>query len=389
MAAQSNAELPFEGYIPFEEGKLLPEEIVVKALLAVQAAGYLPAPLPPPEIVVPIPLGNGRFGTTEIRPRNQSGRKKAKIMHRNDGSDIGLPARKPSDRVRGATYQHKAVSVRRHYYEFASPYYRPRYELQGGSHILYLQSHTLTSVAYLMAIFGLMANKKFAFSSQRKVGSDGFTKQQRYLSNPQKYAEVLAKNRERNRVARKKKKELERKSTLRSQDEGSKLATNVQSNRKEVDVSSMDKRLQARFEEFLLRARTQAWYGGTTLQFFEETTLTDWRCLPSHIDEHTKKMQKVIAEGHRLLRVFSRDLKKHRASWDQTLDQLLGLKSMSDRISIAKARLRTDEDRRLLDELDEDLERLEELERQEGIVYWANFAKGEEAPESDSDESVQ
>ncbi|PPQ96627.1 hypothetical protein CVT26_010691 [Gymnopilus dilepis] len=131
MSTSAAPELPFEGYIPFEEGKLLPEEIVRKALLAVQAAGHL---LPPPEIVVPLPAHARQPGSRKNAPKYGVDRARNSSRKKMSSSSAQLrnvlPGRIPSQRIRGPNYTNDAVSVRRHLYEFCQPPQYAYYELR-------------------------------------------------------------------------------------------------------------------------------------------------------------------------------------------------------------------------------------------------------------------
>ncbi|PPQ96626.1 hypothetical protein CVT26_010690 [Gymnopilus dilepis] len=186
---------------------------------------------------------------------------------------------------------------------------------------------------------------------KNKVGRDGLSKQQRYLSNPENYRKVLERNRERNKKMRQRKKEA--------------ASSPDSENTKGQRARRTGKDLTLRYQTFLNLVFNATMLGGWAVTYLETTSLTDFRDLPEDIAREEKRLTDLMDDGRRLLRVLSRDVDRHQVMWDKVLDQILGLYGIYKQIGVGKQKLRTAEDLRALDELDDDLARLEALEREE------------------------
>ncbi|KAF8958730.1 hypothetical protein BDZ97DRAFT_2046829 [Flammula alnicola] len=184
--------------------------------------------------------------------------------------------------------------------------------------------------------------RKFA---KRKVGPDGLTKQQRYLLKPEKKAKAYAGNRERIAAARKRLKEA---------------GVN-----QKTPPRSMKTDTKTRYQIFSLRVLGAAEYGDYTMDCLNTAQDSERLEATKQVNKAYNNMGEVVEQGRKLLRELSRDIERHREMWNSVLNQMLGLYGNMRLMSNERSRFTTDEDRMALDTLSDDLEHLEELEREE------------------------
>ncbi|KAF8954074.1 hypothetical protein BDZ97DRAFT_1766712 [Flammula alnicola] len=314
--------------IPFEYGKLLPQSIIISAILSVEAATnyrFLDQSAPETESSERSCVKASTATKKCLLLRKPSKRNSAVLLaHQKRQARFPLRKQVKVDEGNRTTKEVgccrmivgyvAAVSQRREFEKGAlgtTEWCDPEltYYL-----ILYVQSifqnsqHSVAPSVLFDCLLSMAPDtRKFA---KRKVGPDGLTKQQRYLLKPEKKAKAYAGNRERIAAARKRLKEA---------------GVN-----QKTPPRSMKTDTKTRYQIFSLRVLGAAEYGDYTMD-----------CLNTAQDSERLEATK------------------------QRLKPDAGLYGNMRLMSNERSRFTTDEDRMALDTLSDDLEHLEELEREE------------------------